>query len=225
MALITVRRRSELVEPAVLAPERYDPRRGLAGGPGLRLGELVALPRELARPGHPGPFLVLDTGDAREGLAVARGEAVPAVASHKRVVTPGDVIISRLRPYLRQVAFLDDAVLGARRGRLVASSEFYVLRPRDGRSIAFLVPFLLSAGVQGALAAAQEGGHHPRFREETLAGLPVPPSLLEARDELSALVERGIQEFRTAEARLAEASARAEAALGGSGAERRERAP
>lgn len=60
--------------------------------------------------------------------------------SNKKILKTGDVIISRLRPYLRQVAYVDiDSNL-----QLCASTEFYVLRARNNESIAFLVPFLLS---------------------------------------------------------------------------------
>jgi hypothetical protein len=214
MALICTRLCSALASGAVLAPERYDPRRSLRGG-GLPLGEVARLERALVRPGAPGPFLILDTTHAREGRVDAPPPPADALQSAKRIVTPGDVIVSRLRPYLRQVAFLDEQIPGARGARLVASSEFYVLRPRDGASLAFLVPFLLSTRVQRALAAAQEGGHHPRFREEVLAALPVPPALLEGRERLSALVEASIRNFRTGEGAMGEALAAAERAVAG----------
>jgi hypothetical protein len=41
-----------------------------------------------------------------------------------------------------------------------------------------LVPFLLSERVQAALAAGQEGGHHPRFCQELLLSLPVPDGVV-----------------------------------------------
>ena len=81
---------------------------------------------------------------------------------------------------------------------LVCSSEFYVLDSNDDMSIAFLVPFLLSERVQTVLAASQEGGHHPRFNEQTLKSLPVPTLLLERRKEMSARVEAAINQARNA---------------------------
>lgn len=210
MALITTRRRSELALTAVLAPERYDPRRAVVAEAGSPLGGLASLRRELVRPGKPGPFLVLDTSDAQEGIVVARSSTIDALLSAKRIVAPGDVIISRLRPYLRQVAYLDEGIPGAPGARLVASSEFLVLSPRDGLSIAFLVPFLLSRSTQAILAASQEGGHHPRFRSETLLALPVPAALVAERATLSAQVLQSVQNFRASEALMREASARVE---------------
>jgi hypothetical protein len=55
-----------------------------------------------------------------------------------------------------------------------------------------LVPWLLSDEVQLALAAGQEGGHHPRVREEMLLGLKVPPHILEVRNQVSNVVEDAV---------------------------------
>ena len=51
---------------------------------------------------------VLDTGNAREGLldVTILGNPVSGRTSAKKIVRDGDVIISRLRPYLRQVTFI-----------------------------------------------------------------------------------------------------------------------
>jgi hypothetical protein len=99
-----------------------------------------------------------------------------SLGSAKRRVRAGDVVISRLRPYLRQVALIDEALFQLCPGgnAVVTSTEFFVLRGRAGFDAAGLVPFLLSAPVQAALAAGQEGGHHPRFCKELLQSLPVP---------------------------------------------------
>lgn len=64
---------------------------------------------------------------------------------------------------------------------LACSTKFLVLRSIDGRSVVFLVPYLLSEPVQIVFASSQEGGHHRRFGEETL--VTVPESLLQSRDE------------------------------------------
>jgi hypothetical protein len=72
---------------------------------------------------------------------------------------------------------------------VVASTEFFVLRGRAGFDAAGLVPFLLSERVQAALAAGQEGGHHPRFCKELLLSLPVP-------DGVARQVNRTAQQMR-----------------------------
>ena len=97
---------------------------------------------------------------------------------------------------------------------MLCSTEFFVLRPADDRSIAFLVPFLLSDPVQKVLAVSQEGGHHPRFNESTLLGLPVPATLFDKREEVSRVVEQSIELFRESERKMMDMIGTAEASIG-----------
>ena len=196
----------------VLAPERYDPRRRGDGRPGVALGslaEVAGLTVTAAKAGT-ARLVVLDTGDAREGVVTAKA-AVPAaeLGSAKKLLRPGDVIVSRLRPYLRQVALVDAELAGPGVG-LACSTEFFVLRPAGGgggESIAFLVAFLLGDGAQSALAACVEGGHHPRVGQAALEQLVVPADVLARRDELSARVEAAVAAARRGERELAAAIA------------------
>ena len=145
-------------------------------------------------------FLVLDTGDAKNGIVVTDKQPVwgADIRSAKKRIRPRQVIISRLRPYLRQVAWVDSGLLAAQGPdvEVVCSTEFFVLESVDDASIAFLAPFLLSLPVQTILAAAQEGGHHPRFNERTLTTLRVPPALVERASELSVRFEHAVAKAR-----------------------------
>lgn len=189
----------------VLSPERYDPRRKLGSSKRL-LSDLVDVVRDSLEPEKASAttnVVVLDTGHADRGMLRAIGPAQPArkVGSVKKFVKPGDVIISRLRPYLRQVAWVDEVVpMGV---QLACSTEFFVLRAKtEGESVAFLVPFLLSAPVHRVLCAAQEGGHHPRFNQQTLEGLSIPDQVFKKRGEISSRVEAAVHAAREAEARM-----------------------
>ncbi|MEK7405049.1 MAG: hypothetical protein AAB225_08075 [Acidobacteriota bacterium] len=225
MAYFTVKRVSELARGHVLAPERYDPRRGsllLADGDllSVALSRVAESARMIVGPGTDAitQAIILDTSDAREGLVISAKTPVDRnqIGSAKKCVRVGDVIISRLRPYLRQVAFVDARIPNWRSDvALVCSTEFFVLRSIDERPISFLVPFLLSAQVQAILAAAQEGGHHPRFNEATLFGLPVPKAVLEKREDLSAEVELATALYRDSETKLWSLVLGAEAAIAG----------
>lgn len=209
MAVTSVKVLGELEGAHVLAPERYDPRRasrsaasGVRGSVPLR--SLVASVRQTVSAGKRDKrsCIVLDTSDAQEGIVVNRKRPIllSEIGSTKKITATGDVLISRLRPYLRQVAFVDGGLRFWQEGvQLLCSTEFFVLGAVDEGPIAFLVPFLLTQEVQKVLAAAQEGGHHPRFNETTLLGLPVPKSLVERRQELSREVERSVQLFRQSE--------------------------
>ncbi len=206
MAISTVLKIDELDDGFVLAPERYDPRRRILVRSGCRLSEIANFAKEQTSSETSDPkrkYLVFATGDARDGII--RPTSMPClgreIGSMKRILRPGQVIISRLRPYLRQIALVDEGLFLCHHGdtdnlELLCSSEFYVLESKDEASIAFLVPFLLSTQVQSALAASQEGGHHPRFNERTLRSLPIPNSLLERRSELSDRVEIAVNSAR-----------------------------
>lgn len=187
----------------VLAPQRYL-HRGADDG-GTPLADLVAVVRRTVGPTAAARLdrvVVLDTAHARAGLLDGRPVvAGRQVRSAKKPLEPGDVIVSRLRPYLRQVAHLDvDPGVP-----VLASTEFHVLRSLDGSSIAFLVPWLLSEEVQRVLAGAQEGGHHPRVSEEVLLRLVVPASVVEHRADLDGLVGRAARAARTSRRLLREA--------------------
>lgn len=178
----------------VLAPERR-----LVGAPGRgpTLGDVAEIasdrvtPDEIAREG----LLVLDTTHLKDGLldvrSAAREGGVPSSA--KRRLAPGDLVVSRLRPYLRQVALVHPRAIALAGGRgLAGSAELYVLRPRaPRRSLAWLLPWLLSDAVQAALAAGQEGGHHPRVAVDTVLGLPLGAAARPAPGA-SAAIERAI---------------------------------
>ncbi len=222
MAICNVKERSQLGKGIVLAPERYDRRREAlsAIASSIVLGMLVLPLRKTVNPNgngaEPRDFLVLDTCDAQEGIIIARRRPAPlsSLRSAKKIVPARSVLISRLRPYLRQVAFVDDALNSRHKDVAIAcSTEFFVLTPRDQRSIAFLVPFLLSEPVQEVLAASQEGGHHPRFDEYALLGLPVPRAWTDQRDEVSAQVELAISDFRKARVTVERLIVDAEAAM------------
>jgi hypothetical protein len=181
MGIPVLRRVADLGDGLVLAPERFDPRRRVEIVARRCLSDAVEIVSENVSARsckEPGAVLILDTTHAYEGFVVFRHDPVPpaTMGSVKRRVQAGDVIISRLRPYLRQVALVDEALFRLCPGgnAVVASTEFFVLRGRAGFDAAGLVPFLLSERVQASLSAGQEGGHHPRFRKELLLSLPLP---------------------------------------------------
>jgi hypothetical protein len=211
MAIVTIKRAFELEESFVLAPERYDPRRESLKSNGrhanaMTVGDIAETVRHTINPSAKTAgdrrCLVLDTSDVREGIIIGRKKPIRVVdlGSQKKGFNSGDVIISRLRPYLRQVAFVDRQFAASSLGaELACSTEFFVLRSLTQEPIAFLVPYLLSDPVQKVLAASQEGGHHPRFDEGALLKLPIPAELFARRAAASASVEQSTASYRQAE--------------------------
>ena len=216
MGALSSRTLSELAAGLVLAPERYDGRRTLGLSARRTVGDLARLALDTATPLAPDTrVLVLDTNHAVEGFVTAAHAPVTRadLKGTRRRLRPGDVLLSRLRPYLRQVAYVDAGLFHDAQGPLevVASPEFYVLRAIGRFDAAALVPFLLAAEVQTALAAAQEGGHHPRVPAEALLALPVPDALVAASERLGGAVRADAERVRLAhvagERRVAEVAA------------------
>lgn len=192
MALHAIVNTSRLDEGLILDPGRYDPRRQTENYDGDSVTDIASVVndrRTLSKLSSEESYVVLDTSDAEEGMILSRKSVVGQddVGSTKKVVQPGDVIISRLRPYLRQVAYVDEGLQNqfGEETVLLCSTEFFVLRSKDTKSIAFLVPTLLSDEIQRVLDVSQEGGHHPRFKKKTLMSLPIPPDILDRREEIS----------------------------------------
>lgn len=197
MARIAVVDRSALDDLLTLAPERY----GAADGEhGALVESIASICSETVRPGR-GSYVVVDTTHAADGFIAMRPLSVtPQLRSSKKRLRPGDVIVSRLRPYLRQIGFVDDALAQRFPGAvLCCSTEFYVLRSPGARSIAFVAPALLTAAVQAALARAQEGGHHPRVPRQVLAALRVSDAVLSDRDAASEKFLASVRALRDAE--------------------------
>lgn len=173
----------ELGEDLVLAPERHVVSGAARGG--VPLGELVVERTDRALARDLDGAVVLDTSHAKDGLLDLRSALRDRAGarSAKKIAREGDLLVSRLRPYLRQIALVHPAALALAGGRpLCVSTEFYVLSPRSpADDLAYLLPLLLGAEVQEALAGAQEGGHHPRVPRASLLSIGVPRSVLASR--------------------------------------------
>lgn len=193
----------------VLAPERYDPRRSSFATTGVTIADAVDIVQDLVnkkKASSNSSYLILDTSDAYEGTIRTIKSPVSGseIGSTKKQIRCGDVIISRLRPYLRQVALVDSQFLNNFDDNvtLLCSTEFFVLRSRDASSIAYLVPLLLSEKVQVMLSASQEGGHHPRFNLKTLQSVSIPTKIWKNRSVASKEVLSSIHKIQSASANL-----------------------
>ncbi len=201
MAICVINKTSQLGPLFVLTPERYNPKRRMNfanDSDGVLLSEIVSLENEiLTSKKNSSAWHQINTSDAMGGYL--RVPSTPEkINSNKKILKHGDVIISRLRPYLRQVAYVDIDV----DAQICASTEFYVLRARNDESIAFLVPFLLSEAAQTVFANSVEGSQHPRFKEEDILNLIVPSQLYQERDKISQEIEKAIKQYREYEKSL-----------------------
>ncbi len=185
----------------LLTPERYNPKRRMNlsdGNDGVLLSEIITLQNDIVTSKKDSSvWHQINTSDAMGGY-LKIPPPPEKLNSSKKILKHGDVIISRLRPYLLQVAYVDIDTDEP----LCASTEFYVLRARNNESIAFLVPFLLSDAVQTVFANSVEGSQHPRFKEEDILNLVVPSQLFEEREKISQDIGRAINHHREYEKSL-----------------------
>jgi type I restriction enzyme S subunit len=154
--------------------------------------------------------LNFDVGAATQPVIDDSSPSVEDFESAKKRFLPGDVIISRLRHYLRQIAVIrTDAAAVA-----LGSSEFIVLRPRStALPQEALVLFLRCLPVQTILKYSQDGSHHPRFSEEDLLAIPIPDALLTLAPQLTAAVRAAHAARREAQSLLARAQHAVEVAI------------
>lgn len=201
---VATRLLADLAPDYVLAPERHVALE--QSGDGVPLGELVDERRERIDADRESSAVVLDTTHARDGLLDVAGALRDAAGtkSAKKRALPGDLVVSRLRPYLRQIALIHPRALTVIAKRpLALSTEFYVLSPlAPGDDLAFLLPFLLSPAAQSILASAQEGGHHPRVPRTSLLALRVPRALVRDRKRTSLAVDAALAAYYDASSSL-----------------------
>ena len=127
------------------------------------------------------------------------------LGSTKKVIESGDIVISKLRSYLRQIALV--RVQGV--SPAVASTEFIVLRHKGKTpfvsTAAFLI-FLRGTPVQTILKWSQDGSQHPRFTEDELLSIPIPDKLREISPLVETLFDRFLAERKEADECLRKAS-------------------
>jgi len=196
------------------APARYTTLQKLAAMPHRLLIECCDSIRDLLDPTKTQDIAVVRNFDVTDALKPSLDDSkeiveVADLGSTKKIMKPGDVVISRLRSYLRQIA----VVRTSNSVPTVGSTEFIVLRPKEGISPELLQVFLRSKPVQTILKYCQEGNQHPRFGESNLLEIPFPDVLLEHSDEIIAHIREAHAARQQAQALLAKAKRAVEVAI------------
>jgi restriction endonuclease S subunit len=129
------------------------------------------------------------------------------LGSAKKRFQQGDVVISRLRSYLKEVAIVNTSRLA----KAVGSTEFIVLRPlRPEVSAETLLVYLRSSPVQKVLKWCQDGSNHPRFKEEELLSIKLPDHILVVQDEIKRIVRAALHSYIAFKQMLEDAKHRVE---------------
>lgn len=188
----------------ILTPERYDSLRlqkEQSGSPICNLCQIINKTLSRKNADISKAYLIIDTGDVKEGF-VRYKKTVDStkIGSNKKLLKVGDVIVSRLRPYLRQVGYIDKALFDSlpKNTIVMCSTEFYILRS-ESSDISYIAPYLLTHYSQNILNASQEGGHHPRFTQNTLESLKVDTNTLSLKVDISNIFKQSISNLREGE--------------------------
>ena len=199
MAICILKSNKQLGVNFILTPERYNPRRRMSidNEDTILMSEIVEIVNDIItkKQAQGKSIIQINTSDAMGGYLNINSEVNDSINSNKKILRKGDVIISRLRPYLRQVAYVDED----RKEILGASTEFFVIRARNNESIAYLVPFLLSQPAQLVFENSVEGSQHPRFKEEDVLNLKIPKNIYDERANISKRDIEAIESYRSYE--------------------------
>ena len=183
-------------------PAKEQVRQALAAMPGMSLGKRVNSIRDMFLPKLVSAAAEVRNYNLTDALVpLLDVDKAPTIAgeigSVKKTFRDGDVVISRLRAYLKEIAVVracDDI-------RLIGSSEFIVLRFKGHQgdiSPETLMVFLRSAPVQTFLRWCQTGSQHPRFRERDLLSIPVPDVVASVSKRITLMVKEGFASRRQA---------------------------
>lgn len=191
-------------------PEKAQALADLRAASNVCVGDLFDSIRALWQPAEatPGPVRNYDLTDALNPfLDPTKPPVEPKeIASTKKQIATGDLVVSRLRSYLREIA----VVLPSDQVPSVASTEFIVLRPKKGSplSVEALLIYLRSRLPQIVLKWSQDGSNHPRFDEQELLNLPLPRVLISGQATYFSAV-RGMVAQRLRATQLLNAAKRA----------------
>lgn len=179
----TVKENSDFrIDAEYFHPEKLNSLRILKNNSDIFLSDVILSIKKNETPKDPN-IEIYDTGAASSHILTKNLAQTEDRISLKRKAKGGDIIISRLRPYLKQVAYIPTCI-----DKAYLTTEFFVLRSRDKKNISFLTPFLLSSFVQEILFWGQGGTQHPRFQEYDLLNLPIPKSLFGLREILNKII-------------------------------------
>ena len=184
MAVWSIIKKSELEGSRYIAPEFYHPDKLKSQKLVNKIGKTQIRDefkniKNLYNPSSAGKLTkeklkIFDLTDAignllKNGLDAS---SIEDIGSTKKIVKKNDIIVSRLRSYLKELALVhyDDFF------RKLVSTEFIVLRRKKDTKYTpqFLLIYLLTDTIQSILHWSQTGTQHPRFDEDVLFNLPLP---------------------------------------------------
>ncbi len=146
-------------------------------GPAKRLSELFSVNDDTLNPNtNPSfKFDYVDISSVQKDAGIIKRERLQfatAPTRARRLVKPGDIIVSTIRPELETMALIDDNTAG-----VIASTAFAVLRPHNKTHAKYYYYALRSSSFLAQVAANSAGVTYPAIKPGQLMGLSIslPP--------------------------------------------------
>ena len=170
-------------------------------------------PMESTRPsGERFSYIDIDSVDNRRQVVTQPKKLLVSQAPSRasRMTHPGDTIFSMVRPYLKNIAYIDDSLAG-----VIASTGFFVCSPRSNVDSKYNYYMMTTKYVVDGLNTFMRGDNSPSIRaDEILSFLyPLPPlpeqhrivdritslfaKLEEAKEEAQAIID-GYEDWKAA---------------------------
>ena len=169
-------------------------------------GKSFLCPMETKRPtGDYFNYIDIDSIDNKRQTVTAPKhiEVSQAPSRASRALHSGDTVFSMVRPYLKNIAFVDESIADS-----IASTGFYVCKPKENVAPKYLYYLMVSSYVVDGLNAYMKGDNSPSIRKEELEQFPYPiPPLAEQ--------QRIVDRIESLFAKLDEAKEKAQAVVDG----------
>jgi len=204
----------ERIDAEYYHPEKKQTQIRLSTFSGNAIEEYFVPIREIYTPDTSDDAIVLNF-DLTDALNPILTEAVQTVVagelgSSKKQFRKGDIVISRLRSYLKEIAIVDTET----NRKVFGSSEFIVLRPKSSVNSELLLAYLHTNAVQTILKWSQDGSNHPRFQEEEFLSIKLPDTVIGQQEKVKDLTRQAIKSHRQSIQLYAEAERLLSAELG-----------
>lgn len=143
-------------------------------------GAYIFMPMETQRPeGEIFRYIDIDSIDNKRQV-VSEPKVIPTIEAPSRAsrkLHNGDTVFSLVRPYLKNIAYINETVSDA-----IASTGFYICTPRKNVNGRYNYYMMISSYVVDGLNAFMKGDNSPSIRKEDLERFPYPiPPLAEQK--------------------------------------------
>lgn len=135
-------------------------------------GASIFMPMETKKPeGETFRYIDIDSIDNKQQI-VSGPKEIPTLKAPSRAsrkLHDGDTVFSMVRPYLRNIAYIDEIISDS-----IASTGFFVCTPRKNVNSRYNYYMMISPYVVDSLNTFMKGDNSPSIRKDDLEGFPYP---------------------------------------------------